>query len=265
MADLGVGSATVRTEPVGAGYSTPPQTAPLPGAPAPGTRITAPLAGAKTHRFEVGGGADVVSIRSADLGDALYDITTVDGSAVPQVVGGSRLELIRTGTPGRIGAEIQLNSRVRWTLRLDGSTEQTVDLSTGRLAGLELTGGAARVVLRLPKPKGTVPITIAGPAAELDVQGSAPVRVRLGKGADDTTIGGKTRHAVKAGTLVASAGWKTAADRYDIKAAAKLNLLRISAGPRVPPSAPPSSGHSAPPTPSASTASTAAHPGAGRA
>jgi hypothetical protein len=267
MAELGGGSATARTEPVGAGYSTPPETAPPPGpsAPGPGTRITAPLAGAKTHRFEVGGGADLVSIRSTDLGDALYDITTFDGSAVPQMAGGARLELIRTGTPGRVGADIQLNSRVRWTLRLDGgSGEQTIDLSGGRLAGLELTGAATRVVLRLPKPTGTIPITVAGPASEFDVQAGAPVRVRLGKGADDTAIGARSRHAVPAGAVLASAGWTRTTNRYDIKAAAKLTLVRISAGPHALPSGPPSSGRSAPPTPSASTASTAAHPGVAR-
>jgi hypothetical protein len=264
MADLVAGSVSARADPIGAGYSTPPEVAPAPS-PVPGTRITAPLAGAKNHRFEVGGGADLVSIRSADLGDKLYDITTFDGSAVPQVAGGTRLELIRTGATGRVGADIQLNSRVRWTLRLDAATEQTIDLSGGRLAGLELTGGSARVLLRLPKPKGTVPITVAGPAGEFDVQSAAPIRVRLGQGADDTTVGDKTRRAVKAGTLLASTGWKTATNRYDIEAAAKLTLARINAGPRVPPSVPPPSARSAPPTPTASTASTAAHRGAARA
>jgi hypothetical protein len=262
MAELGGGSATARTEPVGAGYSTPPETAPPPGpsAPGPGTRITAPLAGAKTHRFEVGGGADLVSIRSRDLGDALYDITTFDSSAVPQMAGAARLELVRTGTPGRVGADIQLNSRVRWTLRLDGGGEQTIDLSSGgRLAGLELTGGATRVVLRLPKPTGTVPITVAGPASEFDVRAGAPARVRLGKGADDTAIGTRTRHAVRAGTVLSSAGWTRTTNRYDIMAAAKLTVVRISAGPHALLSGPLSSVRSAPPTPSASTASTAAH------
>jgi hypothetical protein len=271
VAEQGLGSVTSRLDPAGDGYVTPPAAAPSaagPSAagPAPGTRVTAPLAGATSHRFEVGGGADLISLRSADLGDKLYDITTFDGSAVPQIVGGgARLELIRTGAPGRVGADIQLNSRVKWSLRLDGgTTEQTIDLGTGRLARLELTGGATRVLLRLPRPKGTVPIIVTGPASEFDVQAGVPVRVRLGAGADDATIIDKTRHAVKAGTIVASAGWTGTTNRYDIKAAAKLNLLRLSAIPRVPPSVPRSSGHSAPPIPSASTASTAARPGAAR-
>jgi hypothetical protein len=258
-------SAAPRAEPVGAGYSTAPEPSPSQFAPMPGNRITAPLGKVRDHAFEVGGGAALVTIHSAALGDQLYDITTLDGSAVPQMVGGSRLEFVRTGTPGRIGADIRLNSAVRWTLRLDGGTaEQDIDMSGGRLAGIELTGGAARVVLRLPAPKGTIPIKVSGGASELDVQAAVPVRVRLGKGADDAEIGGKTRHAVKAGTILTAAGWKTATNRYDITAAAKLNLLRISAVPRVPPSAPPSSVRSAPSTPSASTASTAGRPGGAR-
>jgi hypothetical protein len=255
--------AAPRTEPVGAGYSTPPESQP---APIPGTRITAPLGTARDQTFEVGGGAALITIRSADLGDKLYDISTFDGSAVPQMVGGPRLELVRTGTPGRIGADIQLSSAVRWKLRLDGGTaEQDIDMSRGRLAGIELTGGAARVVLRLPTPKGTIPIKVGGGASEFDVQAAVPVRVRLTKGADDAEIGGTTRHAVKAGTILTGAGWKTATNRYDITAAAKLNVVRVSAAPRVPPSVPPPSARSARPTPSASTASTTGHPGGARA
>jgi hypothetical protein len=262
-------SAAPRTEPVGAGYSTPPEpsaAAPSAPTPVPGTRISAPIGTARDHSFEVGGGAALVTIRSADLGDKLYDIATFDGSAVPQMVGGTRLELVRTGTAGRIGADIQLNSAVRWKLRLDGGTaEQDIDMSRGHLTGLEVTGGASRVVLRLPTPKGTIPIKLDGGASEFDVQAAAPVRVRLGKGADDAVIGGTTRHAVKAGTILTGSGWKNTTNRYDVTATAKLNLVRVTAAPRVPPSAPPPSARSAPPTPSASTASTTGHPGGARA
>jgi hypothetical protein len=115
-------------------------------------------------------------------------------------------------------------------------------MSGGRLAGVELTG-AARVVLRLPTPKGTIPVTLTGGASELDVQAGAPVRVRLGKGADGTVIDGKGRNAVKAGTILTSTGWRNAANRYLITAPARVNLLRVSATPHLqrpgsPPSAP---------------------------
>ena len=229
--------AASRTEPVGAGYRTPPQTPSQPPAPSPGSRATAPLGTARDRVLEVTGDAALVIVRSVDLGDRLFDITTLDGSAVPKVVSrdnGPRVELVRTGAPGRIGADIQLSSRVRWTLRLtNAAAEQDVDMSGGRLAGIELTG-ATRIVLRLPTPRGTIPVTVTGGANELDVQAGVPVRVRLGKGADDAVVDGKTRHAVKAGTILTSTGWKSATNRYQIAAPAKVNLLRVSATPHLP-------------------------------
>jgi hypothetical protein len=230
--------AAARTEPVSAGYRTPAES-PL---PSPGTRATAPLGSTHDRVLEVAGAAALVTVRSVDLGDRLFDVTTLDGSAVPRVASrddGPRLELVQTGAPGRVGADIQLNSRVRWTLRLTGRTaEQDVDMSGGRLAGVELTG-AGRVVLRLPIPKGTIPVTLTAGTSELDVQAGVPVRVRLGKGADGAVIDGKARNAVKAATILTSTGWKNAANRYLITAPARVNLLRVSATPHLPRPAPP--------------------------
>jgi hypothetical protein len=232
--------AAARTEPVSAGYRTPAES-PL---PSQGTRATAPLGATHDRVLEVAGDAALLTVRSVDLGDRLFDVTTLDGSAVPRVASrndGPRLELVQTGAPGRVGADIQLNSRVRWTLRLTGRTvEQDIDMSGGRLAGVELTG-AARVVLRLPTPKGTIRVTLSGGTSELDVQAGVPVRVRLGKGADGTVTDGKTRNAVKAGTILTSTGWNDAANRYLITASARVNLLRVTATPHLPLSGPPRS------------------------
>jgi hypothetical protein len=242
--------AAPRTEPVAAGYRTPPEgSGPAPGtlAPARGTRATLALGGAHDRVFEVAGDAALLVVRGVDLGDRLVDVTTLDGSAVPKLANrdsGPRLELVQTGAPGRVGADIQLNSRVRWTLRLTGRTaEQDVDMSGGRLSGIALTGGAARVVLRLPTPRGTTPVTLTGGGGEVDVQAGVPVRVRLGRGADGAVIDGKTRRAVRAGTTVTSAGWTDTANRYLITTGAPVGLLRVSAAPHArlpgpPPSAP---------------------------
>jgi hypothetical protein len=207
------------------------QTAPTPllSEPAPASaqpwpdaahRVTSPLGTARTRILEVAGSSTVLHVRSADLGDKLFDIATTDRSAVPKVTetkDTSRLDLIRTGDTGVVGAEIQLNSKVAWTLRLaGGSSERNLDMQAGGLAGVELTGGSGNVVLQLPKPHGTVRLALAGPIGDLVVTTKAPVRFRFGAAAATVVTDGKPERNVKAGTAVTTAGWRAATDRYDI-------------------------------------------------
>jgi hypothetical protein len=230
--------ASQRIVPTPAEYSTPPQTPPVPtpsaqSLPAVGERVSAPLGKDRELRFDITGTATLITIRSVDLGDRLYDIATLDGSAVPKIVKkdtGPRLTIARTGATGRLGAEVQLNSRVRWTLRLiGGAAEQEVDMRAGGLAGVELIGGASRTVLRLAEPKGTVRMTATGGISQLDVYptGKTPVRVRLTKGATDAVVDGKARHKVKPDTVLDSEGWKSAKNRYDITTKADLSVLHV--------------------------------------
>ena len=205
----------------------PEQTAPVPspsGAPWPDAahRITAPLAGVKTRSLEVVGATTVLRVRSADLGDTLFDIATTDRGAMPSLTEsgrGSRLELIHSSEAGTVGAEIQLNAKVAWTLKLvGGASEQNIDMSAGGLAGLEVIGGAAGAVWQLPEPKGTVRLSVAGPVGQLVVRRKTgtPVRVRLTGGATTAVVDGKSREKVKAGTTLRSTGWSGAPKRYDV-------------------------------------------------
>jgi hypothetical protein len=204
---------------------TVPTPAPSPsGTPWPDAahRITVPLAGVKTRTLEVAGATTVLRVRSADLGDTLFDIATTDRGAMPSLTQserGSRLELIRSSEAGTVGAEIQLNAKVAWTLKLvGGASEQNVDMSAGGLAGLEVIDGAAGAVWQLPEPKGTVRLSVAGPVGQLVVRRKAgtPVRVRLGGGATTAVVDGKSREKVEAGTTLRSTGWSGAPKRYDV-------------------------------------------------
>lgn len=201
--------------------------------PVAGQRVTAPLGSARTRLLEVVGDSTLLHIRSANLGDVLFSISAVNLSAVPKLVNtkrGPRLELVRTDVGGTVGADILLNAKVSWTVRLTGrSTEQDVDMRIGGLAGVELVGGAAHVTLQLPKPKGTVPLSVTGAVNELNVQTVAgtPVRLRLGSGAAVATIDGTTYRAVKPGTALASARWKSAKNRYDVATSATVSSVSI--------------------------------------
>jgi hypothetical protein len=226
--------------------SAPIPSAALPSASAPGglgqpvpagpQRVSAPLGKVRSRVLEVAGAATVLRVRSTDLGEALFDITTADPGTVPSLTdtkGGTRLELVRTGDAATADVEIQLNAKVAWTLRFLGSSaQQDIDLRAGGAAGLELAGGSARVALRLPEPKGTVPVSVTGPVGELDVRTKAgtPVRLRLGGGADRAVVDGKTRRTVKAGAKLTSAGWAGAKNRYEVVTAGPIAEVVTTTG-----------------------------------
>jgi hypothetical protein len=119
---------------------------------------------------------------------------------------------------------------VRWQIGLTGAaSEHVVDLRAGSLAGIDLIGGASRIVLRLPEPDGRRPITVTGGASALEVHTPAgtPIRVRLGAGARSTTVGAVTRGDVAAGTALTTPGWAKADDRYDIDATARIDTVSV--------------------------------------
>jgi len=223
----------------------PAPSGPTPSGPVPSTleqpwpdaahRITRPLGSVRARRLEVAGASAVLRIRGADLGENLFDIATTDRSAVPSLTEskqGSRLELNPTTEPGTVGAELQLNTKVAWTLKLaGGSAEQTIDLRAGVVAGIEIVGGTTQLVLQLPEPKGTVGISVSGPVGELVVRTKAgtPVRLRLRGGARTATVEGTKPRKVKAGGALTPDGWSAAENRYDVVAADPVTSVSSAA------------------------------------
>lgn len=217
----------------------------VPPAPAPAAveqpwpdaehRVTAPLGATRTRLLEVVGASASLHVRSANLGDALLDIATTDRGSVPRLTDtgrGSRLELVPTGNAGTVGAVIQLNAKVAWTLRLTGGAfKQDIDMRAGGVAGIAIAGGTAHVVLQLPAPKGTVPLSLTGPVGELAIRtkAGAPVRLRLGAGAGTAVVDGRTHRKVRAGTALTSAKWRSAKNRYDIALSDTVTSVRTAA------------------------------------
>jgi hypothetical protein len=199
----------------------------------PPALISAPLGQVKTRQLEVTGNAAMLRFRTADLGDVLFNISGLDASTNPTVTdtkGGTTLAIAPTGAPGTVGAEVVLSTKVAWTVKLTaGTTELDLDSRAGGIAALDIAGGAARSVLQLPKPKGTVPLTVAGTMGELTVrtEAGAPVRVRLGKGAATATVGGRTTTAVKAGSTLTEDGWRSAKTRYDVRTTGDVTTLIV--------------------------------------
>jgi hypothetical protein len=217
-------------------YGTPPEASPGPSnqaVPAVGPPLTAPLGSAKTRLIEVTGASALLQIRSADLGEMLFSVAAIDGATMPSVVdtpSGPRLSLPDAAAASAGRTEVQLNSKVRWTIRLTGrSTAQEIDMSAGGLARIELIGGASRAVLQLPRPAGAVPLRVTGAVSDLHIRAGKgdPVRLRLGKGADTATLDGTTERNVKSGAALTSPGWRSAKNRYDVSASVRVGSVLV--------------------------------------
>jgi hypothetical protein len=172
-------------------------------------------------------GATSVSVQAADLGDTLYRVESPQGPSVNDT--DDRVEVHTTGGDPTI--TIRLNRDVRWTVRFTtGAQSNAADLrDLAHLAGVEYVGGVSAIELTLPGPGGTVPIRIDGGASAVRIHapGSVPVRVRAGGGASRVSLDGADHNGVAAGTTLASDGWGTAQDRYDVDAASGVSTITV--------------------------------------
>jgi hypothetical protein len=200
---------------------------------------SAPVDGRATAQLAVVSGAATVSVRAADLGGDLYRVSTpVTSDLVPAVlVSGDTVQVQLTDlghpdgvAPGPSAVQVLVSEQVRWVVRLDGgAAETTVDLASGRLAGLDFGAGSARIEATLPRPQGTVTVRMSGGAGSfgLHLPGGVPARVRLGSGASSVTLDGVRRSGITGGTTWAGPGWERATDRYDIDNTAGVSTLTL--------------------------------------
>jgi hypothetical protein len=178
--------------------------------------------------------ASRVEVRLTDLPGLLYRISTpADSGLAPAVTGAPgrvRLGLRPTGADGPDTVEILLNRTVRWDIRLPaGAGEQHLDLAAGRLSRLELGSGTGLVSLRLPPPRGTVPIIVAGGVGEvaIAIPPGTPLRLRLRGGAGLVAVPWAGRARAANGTITATAGWRTAPDRYAMNVASEVGSVTV--------------------------------------
>jgi hypothetical protein len=179
------------------------------------------LDGRTGARFTLGSAAAQVELRTAELPGLLYRITTPVGSGVaPRVTGTGgvvRLALTSTGEDGPDRVDVVLNRQVRWQIRLAaGAGEQRLDLGDARLSGVELGAATGLVTVRLPLPRGTVPVRLSGEVgtAVIVTPVGVPTRVRLARGAATVRLPWVTRTAVGAGTVLTPPLWAATTGRY---------------------------------------------------
>jgi hypothetical protein len=194
---------------------------------------TAPLDGRTAASFELTTAVTKVSVRSEDLGDDLYRISTAeDAGLVPKpVLAQDRVQLSLVpdgeGTTGAV--EVVLTSKVVWNLRFAGATdEQRIDFTGGEVGGIDLVAGSRVTEIALPRPAGTVELKVAGAVDELSLTSPEgnPVRVQMQGGAKTVAAGTRTLRDVKPGSTLTPKGWTTN-NRYDVTAQARVTLLSV--------------------------------------
>jgi hypothetical protein len=198
-----------------------------------GKVATAALNGRTTAGFELIAATTKVTVRTQDLGDDLFRITSAgdSGTAPSPVLSDDRVQLLLSpdgeGASGNV--EVLLSAKVTWGLRFVGGTdEQIVDVTGGKVSSIDIAGGSRRVDLRLSQPTGTVPVRVTGAVDELSVlspEGS-PVRVKVDSGAKTVAAGDKTLRDVKPGSTLTPKDWKVP-NRYDVDAASRVTLLTV--------------------------------------
>jgi hypothetical protein len=202
--------------------------------------VSGPLEDRTLATFELLAATDRVQLRIADLGDDLYRISSPEGAGIkPSAeVREDRLRVDVTRDDAGTGGEVEvvLAAKVRWTIRFSGySAERIVDLSAGRIKGIEMVGGTRRAELTLADAAGTVPMKITGGVEELILRAptGSPVRVKVGGGAGTVTAGAKTLRDVPPGSTLTPKDWTTG-NRYDVDAVAPVTLLTGGTTPPTP-------------------------------
>lgn len=206
------------------------------GGDAGAATVTGPVDGRTSAAFDLLDGATSVRVVTRDLGGDLYRISTPSGGgAVPRVQtdqDGVRVHLAGTGRSAPTRVEIVLATAVRWTVRLDGGTQQTsVDLSGARVASVDLGGGANRIDLALPAPHGLMPVRLTGGVDQFRVRlpDATPVRVRVQSGAGAVTLDGATHRGIAPGKSFTAYGWGSAGVGIDLLAVAGMSALTVTA------------------------------------
>lgn len=129
--------------------------------------------------------------------------------------------------------ELTLSGRVPWSIEArSGMSDIVADLHLLELTNLDISGGASRLEIRMPRPRTSVPIRVGGGASHVELirPAGVAVRVRVGVGTsnvtiDDVTIEDGLRRDRK------SPGYDGVEERYDIEIGAGASKVHVRSEP----------------------------------
>lgn len=147
--------------------------------------------------FELVSDVGILNVTTAALGADPVRVTAPSGSGLTAQLNrdGStvRLTAKAAGTDGNGRLDVQLNSKVTWSLRMTGGARvATYALAKGLVRRIDLIGGVGRVTMALPTPGETLPIRMVGGfnTWRITTPVRVPVTLLAEDGAGRTTLNG---------------------------------------------------------------------------
>ena len=130
----------------------------------------------------------------------------------------------------RTSGEITLSGRVPWAIKASmGMSDVVADLADLELTDLEISGGASRLEVKLPRPKAAVRVRVGAGASNLQLirPAGVPVRVRIGGGASELAIDDVRVGAAGGRTDWRSPDYDLVEGRYDIEIGAGASKVTV--------------------------------------
>jgi len=212
--------------PTTAAASTPPQTVTIaPPATLPFT----------SGSFELASDVAVVNVSVAAIGTDPVRVATPAGS-------GLRTRLTRDGSSVKLTAQavdkngsgivnVQLNSKVTWSLRMTGGArEENFALAGAWVRRIDLIGGAARISMALPTPDETLPIRMTGGVNtwRITTPVRVPVKALLEDGGGKVVLNGDETDGIDRHTTLRAGGGTNDSGGLNIDAVAGLGTLIVA-------------------------------------
>ena len=127
-------------------------------------------------------------------------------------------------------ALVALNPGPSWSIEVEGGiTDLDGDLSTVRLAGLEVRGGANHLRLQLGQPDGTSRIVLAGGMSEarLDRPRGVATAIQIRGGVSHLRFDGNRTDSVSGNSRLQTEDYATAMNRYEIEVSGGASGLTV--------------------------------------
>jgi len=186
-------------------------------------------------RLDVSSGFGTIVVSANRPGAALYRVSTPARARVLPVVsrpsGAVRIGSRSSGHGGPSVIHIQLARGVRWTLDLDGgASAETVDMTDGEVASVDVGAGVSSLTLAMPAADGTLPVRLQAGASSMQMTAPAgpPAQVQALSGAASITLDGVAHTGVAGGSVFTDPGWTSATNRYSVVLASGVSSFRLS-------------------------------------
>jgi hypothetical protein len=210
----------------------------IPGSPAPPLlphSATLSTDGHSSATLQVVSGTPALTIGVASLGvtGTLLKVTTPAGSTAPRLretsgPGGNAVITLSVTKASAI--TVTLNAAVSWRLALASGTTRTIaDLRGSQVTGIAVTKGSDVIDLMLPRPSGSVPVTLAAGVSQfvLSLPSVVPVRVTAAAGAGEISLYGQNHTGVPDGAVFTTPTWAPGKTGFDIDASAGAGHITV--------------------------------------